>query len=83
VLETLGVSDAVRAGAIPATMHEKRDHDGRVFASGGFAHDFRLIVPERRTLLTALAGALKDADGELVFGSRPVAALPEGRLVFC
>jgi 2-polyprenyl-6-methoxyphenol hydroxylase-like FAD-dependent oxidoreductase len=82
VLETLGVLDAVRAGAIPATLHEKRDHDGRAFASGGFAPDFRLVVPERRTLLTALADALKAAGGELVFGSRPVAALPEGRLIF-
>jgi 2-polyprenyl-6-methoxyphenol hydroxylase-like FAD-dependent oxidoreductase len=82
VLETLGVLDAVRAGAIPATMHEKRDHDGTVFASGGFASDFRLIVPERRTLLTALANALEAAGGELVFGSSPVGALPEGKLVF-
>jgi 2-polyprenyl-6-methoxyphenol hydroxylase-like FAD-dependent oxidoreductase len=82
VLETLGVLDVVRAGAIPATMHEKRDHDGTVFASGGFAPDFRLIVPERRTLLTALANALAAAGGELVFGSRPVAALPEGTLIF-
>jgi 2-polyprenyl-6-methoxyphenol hydroxylase-like FAD-dependent oxidoreductase len=82
VLETLGVLDAVRAGAIPATRHEKRDHDGRLFASGGFAPNFRLIVPERRTLLSALAGALKAAGGELVFGSRPVAASQEGRLIF-
>jgi 2-polyprenyl-6-methoxyphenol hydroxylase-like FAD-dependent oxidoreductase len=82
VLENLGVLDAVRAGAIPATMHEKRDHDGRPFASGGFAPDFRLIVPERRTLLTALADALRAAGGELVFGSRPVAASPDGKLIF-
>ncbi len=82
VLETLGVLDAVRAGAIPATRHEKRDHDGRAFATGGFSPEFRLIVPERRTLLTALADALQAAGGELVFGSRPVAALPEGRLIF-
>ncbi len=82
VLETLGVLDAVSAGAIPATMHEKRDRDGHAFASGGFAEDFRLIVPTRRTLLTALAEALLAAGGELVFGSRPVAARPEGRLVF-
>jgi 2-polyprenyl-6-methoxyphenol hydroxylase-like FAD-dependent oxidoreductase len=82
VLETLGVLDAVSAGAIPATRHEKRDHDGRAFTSAGFAPDFRLIVPERRTLLTALANALTAAGGELVFGSRPVAASPEGRLIF-
>jgi 2-polyprenyl-6-methoxyphenol hydroxylase-like FAD-dependent oxidoreductase len=82
VLETLGVLDAVRDGAIPATLHEKRDHDGRAFASGGFSPEFRLIVPERRTLLTALADALTAAGGELIFGSRPVAALPEGRLIF-
>ena len=82
VLETLGVLDAVRAGAIPATMHEKRDYDGRAFASGGFAPDFRLIVPERRTLLTALADALLAVGGELAFGSRPVAASPEGKLIF-
>jgi 2-polyprenyl-6-methoxyphenol hydroxylase-like FAD-dependent oxidoreductase len=82
VLQTLGVLDAVRAGAIPATMHEKRDHDGRAFASGGFAPDFRLIVPERRTLLTALADALRAAGGELIFASHPVAASPEGKLPF-
>ena len=82
VLETLGVLDAVSAGAIPATMHEKRDREGSAFASGGFAQDFRLIVPTRRILLTALAEALVAAGGELVFGSRPVSARPEGRLIF-
>jgi 2-polyprenyl-6-methoxyphenol hydroxylase-like FAD-dependent oxidoreductase len=54
VLQALGVLDAVSAGAIPATRHEKRDHDGRAFASAGFAPDSRLIVPLRSTLLTAL-----------------------------
>jgi 2-polyprenyl-6-methoxyphenol hydroxylase-like FAD-dependent oxidoreductase len=82
VLETLGVLDAVSAGAIPASRHEKRDADGRPFAASGFAPDWRLIVPLRRTLLTVLADALVAAGGELVFDSRPVAALPEGRLLF-
>ena len=82
VLETLGVLDAVRAGAIPATRHEKRDYDGRAFASAGFSSEHRLIVPLRRTLLTALADALVAAGGQLVFGSRPAAATPEGELLF-
>jgi hypothetical protein len=71
VLETLGVLDAVSAGAIPASRHEKRDADGRPFAASGFAPDWRLIVPLRRTLLTALADALVAAGGELVFDSAP------------
>ena len=82
VLETLGVLDAVSAGAIPATRHEKRDQDGRAFASAGFTPDARLIVPLRKTLLTALADALVAAGGELVFGSRPVGATPDGQLLF-
>jgi 2-polyprenyl-6-methoxyphenol hydroxylase-like FAD-dependent oxidoreductase len=82
VLETLGVLQAVSAGAIPATRHEKRDHDGSAIVTAGFSPQHRLIVPLRRTLLTALADALVAAGGELVFGSRPVAALPDGRLVF-
>ena len=82
VLEALGVLDAVSAGAIPATRHEKRDFDGTVFVSSGFSPAARLIVPLRRTLLTALADALVAAGGELVFNSRPVAATPDGRLMF-
>jgi 2-polyprenyl-6-methoxyphenol hydroxylase-like FAD-dependent oxidoreductase len=82
VLQALGVLDAVSAGAIPATQHEKRDRDGGAIVTAGFAPEHRLIVPLRRSLLTALADALTAAGGELVFGSRPVAALPEGRLVF-
>jgi 2-polyprenyl-6-methoxyphenol hydroxylase-like FAD-dependent oxidoreductase len=82
VLQALGVLEAVSAGAIPATRHEKRDHDGRAIVTAGFAPGHRLIVPLRRSLLTALADALVAAGGELVFGSRPTAALPEGRLVF-
>lgn len=82
VLETLGVLDAVAKGAIPATRHEKRDADGTAFVSNGFAPNARLIVPLRRTLLTALADALAAAGGELVFGSRPVGATPDGTIVF-
>ena len=82
VLETLGVVDAVCAGAIPATRHEKRDFDGRAFALGGFSPEHRLFVPLRRTLLTALSQGLIAAGGELVFGSRPIAASPEGQLEF-
>ncbi len=82
VLETLGVLDAVSAGAIPATIHEKRDRDGTPFMSSRFLPASRLIVPPRRALLTALAGALREAGGEIVFNSRPVAADPEGRLIF-
>ena len=36
------------------------DYDA-VVIPGGFAPDFRLIVPERKTLLNALAGALTSA----------------------
>ncbi len=82
VLETLGVLDAVSAEAIPATRHEKRDFDGAAFASSGFSPAARLIVPLRRTLLTALADALVAAGGELVFDSRPVTATPDGRMMF-
>ena len=82
VLEALGVLDAVSAGAIPATRHEKRDFDGTVLASSGFSPAARLIVPLRRTLLTALADALAAAGGELVFDSRPVGATPDGRMMF-
>lgn len=82
VLETLGVLDAVSVGAIPATIHEKRDRDGTPFMSSRFSPASRLIVPLRRTLLTALADALREAGGEIVFNSRPVAADPEGRLIF-
>jgi hypothetical protein len=74
VLETLGVLGAVSAGAIPATRHEKRDHDGTAFASAGFSPAARMIVPLRTTLLTAQANALVGAGGELVFGSRAVGA---------
>ncbi len=82
VLETLGVLGAVSAGAIPATRHEKRDQDGNAFASAGFSPDARLIVPLRKTLLTALANALVAAGGQLVFGSRSVGARPDGTLLF-
>jgi 2-polyprenyl-6-methoxyphenol hydroxylase-like FAD-dependent oxidoreductase len=82
VLETLGVLDAVSEGAIPATRHEKRDFDGTAFVQSGFSPGARLIVPLRRTLLTALADALVAAGGELVFGSRPVAAAPDGTMSF-
>jgi FAD binding domain len=47
VLDALGVLDAVIAGAIPASRHEKRNHDGSVFAQSRLSPDFRLYVPLR------------------------------------
>src|SRR5580765_7770261 len=64
VLDTLGVLDAVIAGAIPASRHEKRNHDGSVFAQSSLRPDFRLYVPLRESLLTALYEALIAAGGE-------------------
>jgi len=80
VLDALGVLGAVIAGTIPASRHEKRDHDGTVFSENRIAGDFRLYVPLRENLLTALYDALIDAGGEVVFGSRAVAADPQGWL---
>jgi 2-polyprenyl-6-methoxyphenol hydroxylase-like FAD-dependent oxidoreductase len=82
VLEALGALDPVIAGAIPASRHEKRNHDGTIFAQSRVGSDFRLYVPLRETLLTALYDALVAAGGEVLFNSRAVAAEPRGRLLF-
>jgi 2-polyprenyl-6-methoxyphenol hydroxylase-like FAD-dependent oxidoreductase len=82
VLEALDVLHAVTADAIPASRHEKREATGEVFARSRLAPDFRLYVPLRETLLVALYEALIDAGGTVEFGSRALAADPEGRLHF-
>ncbi len=82
VLDALGVLDPVIAGTIPASRHEKRNHDGSVFSQSRLTGDFRLYVPPRETLLTALYNALLDAGGEVAFNSRAVGAAPCGRLEF-
>ncbi len=82
VLEALGVLQAVIADAIPAWRHEKCDADGTVFARSRLGPQFRLYVPLREALLGALCDALLGADGEVVFGSRAVAADPNGGLDF-
>jgi len=74
VLEALGVLQTVVADAIPAWRHEKRDHDGSVFAQSCLGPRFRLYVPPREALLTALYDGLIAAGGEVVFGSRAVGA---------
>jgi 2-polyprenyl-6-methoxyphenol hydroxylase-like FAD-dependent oxidoreductase len=82
VLDALGVLGPVIAGVIPASRHEKRSHDGRVFARSQLTPEFRLYVPLRESLLTALYDALIDAGGEVAFNSRAVGADPCGRLHF-
>ena len=42
VLDVLGVLPQVTAGAIPASRHEKRNHNGSAFASSRVGQDFRL-----------------------------------------
>jgi 2-polyprenyl-6-methoxyphenol hydroxylase-like FAD-dependent oxidoreductase len=81
-LDALGVLPAVIRDAIPAWRHEKRDHDGRVFAQSRISPAFRLYVPLREHLLTALYDAVIAAGGEVVFRSRAVAADPAGILRF-
>jgi 2-polyprenyl-6-methoxyphenol hydroxylase-like FAD-dependent oxidoreductase len=83
ILDALGVLAQVIADAIPASRHEKRNHDGTVFYSSRLRPDFRLYVPLRRTLLTALYDGLIDAGGEVVFGSRAIDVKPCGRIQFC
>jgi 2-polyprenyl-6-methoxyphenol hydroxylase-like FAD-dependent oxidoreductase len=82
VLDALGVLHPVIADTIPAWRHEKRNQDGTVFAQSRIGPDFRLYVPLRETLLTALYNALVAAGGEVVFKSRAVSADPNGRLLF-
>src|SRR5271170_4224687 len=82
VLDALGVLPRVTGGIIPASRHEKRNHGGSAFASSRVGRDFRLCVPLRETLLTALHEALVDTGGEVVFNSRAVAGDPDGWLQF-
>jgi 2-polyprenyl-6-methoxyphenol hydroxylase-like FAD-dependent oxidoreductase len=82
VLDALGVLGRVIAGVIPASCHEKRNHNGSTFASSRLGPNFRLYVPLHETLLTALYEALVATGGEVVFNSRPVAADPDGWLHF-
>lgn len=82
VLDALGVLNAVIDGALPATRHEKRNHNGALFASSNIGRDFRLFVPLRESLLGALYDALVATGGEVVFNSRAVAADPDGSLHF-
>ncbi len=82
VLDALGVLNAVTWGALPAWRHEKRDADGWLFAQSRLKPNFRLYVPTREALLTALHEALIAAGGEVVFGSRAVDADAEGTLYF-
>src|SRR5580693_1153598 len=72
VLDALGVLDAVVEDTLPAWRHEKRDHQGEVFARSRLGSDFRLYVPPRERLLVALYEALVAAGGEVVFQSRAV-----------
>lgn len=74
VLDALGVLQWVVADAIPAWRSEKRNHDGAVFAQACLGPRFRLYVPPREALLTALYDGLIAAGGEVVFGSRAVGA---------
>ncbi|MGA7863251.1 MAG: NAD(P)/FAD-dependent oxidoreductase [Stellaceae bacterium] len=82
VLDALGVLPRATAGAIPASRHEKRNHNGSAFASSRVGRDLRLYVPLRETLLTALHEALVATGGEVVFNSRAVAGDPDGWLHF-
>jgi 2-polyprenyl-6-methoxyphenol hydroxylase-like FAD-dependent oxidoreductase len=82
VLDALNVLDAVTADAIPAWRHEKRDHNGEVFARSRLTPNFRLYVPLRESLLVALYEALIAAGGRVEFGSRAIGADPQGRIFF-
>jgi len=41
-LRALGVLPRAIASVIPASRHEKRNHDGKAFASSHIGRDFRL-----------------------------------------
>ncbi|HML11296.1 MAG TPA: NAD(P)/FAD-dependent oxidoreductase, partial [Stellaceae bacterium] len=82
VLAALGVLDQVTWDALPAWRHEKRDADGVLFAQSRLKPNFRLYVPTREALLTALYEALVAAGGEVAFGSRAIGADTEGTLYF-
>ncbi|MEQ9122953.1 MAG: NAD(P)/FAD-dependent oxidoreductase, partial [Alphaproteobacteria bacterium] len=79
VLEALDVLDATIDDALPVRRRERRGGDGRLIGAEPFGGPgARLYVPLRRALLTALAEGLRDAGGEIVFGSRMVRAEPDG-----
>jgi 2-polyprenyl-6-methoxyphenol hydroxylase-like FAD-dependent oxidoreductase len=81
VLDALGVLHPVTWNALPAWRHEKRER-GEIFAKSKLMPNFRLYVPPRETLLVALYDALIAAGGTVEFGSRAIAADPEGWLYF-
>jgi 2-polyprenyl-6-methoxyphenol hydroxylase-like FAD-dependent oxidoreductase len=81
-LRLFGVLPQVIADVIPALRHEKRNPDGKLFASSRIDRDFRLYVPLRENLLTALYDALIETGGEVEFNSQAVGAEPEGVLHF-
>jgi 2-polyprenyl-6-methoxyphenol hydroxylase-like FAD-dependent oxidoreductase len=82
VLDALGVLPQVIDGVVPAVRHEKRNADGKPFATSRIGGDFRLYVPLRDNLLTALYEAVIETGGEVAFNSRAVAAEPDGVLHF-
>ena len=82
VLDALGVLGAATWDALPAWRHEKRDADGMLFAQSRLTPRFRLYVPTREQLLIALYEGLIAAGGEVCFGSRALAADPDGALHF-
>src|SRR5258708_32121115 len=82
VLDALDILPEVTTGTVAAWRHEKRDANGEVFARSRLAPDFRLYVPPRERLLVAPYDPLIAACGKVEFGSRAIAADPEGRLFF-
>jgi len=82
VLDALEVLPCVIRDALPGWRHEKRDRLGTLFAQSSISPRFRLYVPLREHLLSALYDGLIAAGGEVVFGSRAIAADPEGVLRF-
>ena len=82
VLDTLGALDGTIEGCIPAWRSQKRDRQDRPFTQAFFASDSRLYVPLREALLKTLYAKAVEAGAEVVFGSRPIGAEPEGRLMF-
>ena len=87
VLDALGVLHAVTGDALPAWRCERRDAsgpdpNGMVFGRSRLGPCFRLYVPLRERLLTALYDALIAAGGRVEFNSHAVAADPSGVLHF-
>ena len=82
VLKTLGSLDSTIEGCIPAWRSQKRDKLNRPFTQAFFSSENRLYVPLREALLKTLHATAVDAGAEVVFGSRPIGAEPQGRLIF-